>query len=119
MYGEQVRLLVKKINSLSWARNLLEKRIIKIDTVDSYQGKENDIIILSLVRSNRKGEQGHVSSENRANVSLSRAREALFIVGNKNMWQQKNCDSAFGKVFAYISSVESDEYTILNANDME
>lgn len=119
MYGEQVRLLVKKINSLSWARNLLEKRIIKIDTVDSYQGKENDIIILSLVRSNRKGEQGHVSSENRANVSLSRAREALFIVGNKNMWQQKNCDSAFGKVFAYISSVESDEYTILNADDME
>lgn len=119
MYGEQVRLLVKKINSLSWARNLLEKRIIKIDTVDSYQGKENDIIILSLVRSNRKGEQGYVSSENRANVSLSRAREALFIVGNKNMWQQKNFDSAFGKVFAYISSVESDEYTVLNANDME
>jgi hypothetical protein len=119
MYGEQVRQLVKKVNSLSWARTLLEKRILKIDTVDSYQGKENDIVILSLVRSNQYGNEGYVSSENRANVSLSRAKEALFIVGNQEMWRDKNKDSAFGKVYQYISNQSSQDYSIVDATAME
>lgn len=119
MYGEQVRQLVKKINSLSWARTLLEKRILKIDTVDSYQGKENDIVILSLVRNNQFGNEGYVSSENRANVSLSRAKEALFIVGSKEMWSTKNQGSAFGKVFKYISNQSSDNYSVVDAVAME
>ncbi|MDA8622215.1 AAA domain-containing protein [Psychrosphaera sp.] len=114
MYAEQVRLLVKKINSISWARNLLEKRILKVDTVDSYQGKENDIIILSLVRNNSNFKQGHVSSENRANVSLSRAKEALFIVGNSEMWSENNKESAFGRVLHYIKGNETPEYAVRN-----
>jgi Superfamily I DNA and RNA helicases and helicase subunits len=112
MYGEQVRLLVRKINSLSWARSMLEKRILKVDTVDSYQGKENDIIILSLVRSNSRGIQGHVSSENRANVSLSRAKECLFIVGNSHMWGKSNQTSAFGRVLNFIENSDSPEYSL-------
>ena len=112
MYGEQVRLLIKRINSLPWARGLLEKRILKIDTVDSYQGKENDIIILSLVRSNTKGIQGYVASENRANVSLSRAKECLFIVGNSHMWSRSNQKTAFGRVLQYIEEKDSPDYSL-------
>lgn len=119
MYGEQVRQLIKKINTLSWARSLLERRILKVDTVDSYQGKENNIIILSLVRSNQYGIEGYVSSENRANVALSRAKEALFIVGNKNMWSTKNQDSAFGKVYKFISTQSSENYMVVDAETME
>jgi hypothetical protein len=119
MYGEQVRSLVRKINSLSWARNLLEKRIIKVDTVDSYQGKENDIIILSLVRSNSTGNQGYVSSENRANVSLSRAKECLFIVGNSQMWSRSNQTTAFGRVLKFIDDNESSDYSIRTMDDVE
>lgn len=112
MYGEQVRHLIRKINSMPWARSLLERRIVKVDTVDSYQGKENDIIILSLVRSNARGTQGYVSSENRANVSLSRAKECLFIVGNSQMWSQHNQSSAFGRVFKFIEDNNSPDYSI-------
>ncbi|QCZ92822.1 AAA domain-containing protein [Salinimonas iocasae] len=112
MYGEQVRHLIRKINSMPWARSLLERRIVKVDTVDSYQGKENDIVILSLVRSNGRGTQGYVSSENRANVSLSRAKEALFIVGNSQMWSQYNQSSAFGRVFKFIEDNNSPDYSI-------
>ena len=119
MYGEQVRYLIREINAVPWARTLLEKGIIKVDTIDSYQGKENDIVIVSLVRSNSSGSQGYVASENRANVALSRAKEALFIVGNSEMWQNHNEGSAFGRVYKYISEHNGEEYSIVNAHSLE
>ncbi len=119
MYGEQVRYLIREINGVAWARTLLERGIIKVDTVDSYQGKENDIIIVSLVRSNSSGSQGYVASENRANVAISRAKEALFIIGNSEMWQNRNEGSAFGRVYKYISEHTSKEYSILNSHSLE
>jgi helicase required for RNAi-mediated heterochromatin assembly 1 len=51
-------------------------------TVDSYQGEENDIILLSLVRSNIHHNIGFLENKNRAVVSLSRARRGLYIFGN-------------------------------------
>lgn len=119
MYGEQVRYLIREINGVAWARTLLEKGIIKVDTIDSYQGKENDIVIVSLVRSNSNGNQGHVESENRANVAISRAKEALFIIGNSEMWQNRNEGSAFGRVYKYISDHSGEEYSIVNSQSLE
>jgi superfamily I DNA and/or RNA helicase len=119
MYGEQVRYLIREINGVSWARTLLERGIIKVDTIDSYQGKENDIVIVSLVRSNSRGIQGYVASENRANVALSRAKEALFIVGNSDMWRNHNEGSAFGRVYKYISGRSGKEYSIVNSQSLE
>jgi helicase required for RNAi-mediated heterochromatin assembly 1 len=51
-------------------------------TVDSYQGEENDVILLSLVRSNSHHSIGFLENKNRAVVSLSRARRGLYIFGN-------------------------------------
>lgn len=51
-------------------------------TVDNYQGEENEIILLSFVRSNRKGNIGFLKTENRVNVALSRARKGLYAIGN-------------------------------------
>ena len=57
---------------------------VKCVTVDKYQGEENDIILLSLVRSqrNKNAGIGFLDIENRVNVALSRAKQGLFIVGN-------------------------------------
>jgi helicase required for RNAi-mediated heterochromatin assembly 1 len=58
---------------------------LNIKTVDSYQGEENDIIILSLVRSNRPGHRyaaGFVEDMCRGVVSISRARCGFYIFGN-------------------------------------
>lgn len=55
---------------------------LRITTVDNYQGEENKIILLSLVRSNAKGHIGFLKTENRVCVALSRARDGLFIIGN-------------------------------------
>ena len=50
--------------------------------VDNYQGEENEIIVASLTRSNKEGNIGFMSSPERLNVLLSRARRGLIIIGN-------------------------------------
>jgi len=57
---------------------------VKCVVVDKYQGEENDIILLSLVRSNEEAKIGFLKTENRVCVALSRARLGLYIIGNMN-----------------------------------
>jgi len=64
------------------------RRLVRIDTVDAYQGKENEIVIVSLVCNNAYGDIGHVRSPNRCNVAVSRARERLVIVGALEMFEK-------------------------------
>lgn len=47
---------------------------VRVTCVDNFQGEENDIILLSLVRSNHESKIGFLSIENRVCVALSRAR---------------------------------------------
>ena len=49
---------------------------------DNYQGEESKIVIASLTRSNDAGDIGFMAAPQRVNVLLSRAREALIIIGN-------------------------------------
>jgi ATP-dependent RNA/DNA helicase IGHMBP2 len=55
---------------------------IEISTVDSFQGRENDLIIISLVRSNADGIVGFLSDYRRLNVAVTRARKQVFIIGD-------------------------------------
>ena len=55
---------------------------VQVTAVDNYQGEENDIIILSLVRSNQEGSVGFLGTDNRVCVALSRARNGLYAIGN-------------------------------------
>lgn len=61
-----------------------------ISTVDNYQGEENRIILVSLVRNNGEGKIGYLREENRVCVALSRAREGLYVTGNMDDLIQKN-----------------------------
>jgi serine/threonine-protein kinase len=58
---------------------------VEVDTVDAYQGRERDVIIYSVVRSNPQGKIGFLRDERRLNVALSRARELLIIVGDEDV----------------------------------
>ncbi|XP_078151269.1 putative ATP-dependent helicase C29A10.10c [Carex rostrata] len=55
---------------------------VRISSVDGFQGSEEDIIILSTVRSNRSGSVGFIADSQRTNVALTRARYCLWIVGD-------------------------------------
>mgnify|MGYP000845496258 CR=1 FL=1 len=61
-------------------QSLLDK--IEISTVDGFQGREKEIIILSLVRSNEKHNVGFLSDEKRLNVSITRCKKQLCVVGD-------------------------------------
>ncbi|KAK4174162.1 putative helicase [Triangularia setosa] len=65
--------------------NKLKEYEYKISTVDSYQGEENDIIILSLVRSpaeHHRWRCGFLEDKHRAVVAISRARRGFYVFGN-------------------------------------
>ncbi|XP_057672851.1 NFX1-type zinc finger-containing protein 1 [Diorhabda carinulata] len=69
------------------AAKIKNKDLKKVDvtTVDNFQGEENRIILLSLVRNNDEESVGFLKIENRICVALSRAKEGFYIMGNMRM----------------------------------
>nr|XP_018668369.2 NFX1-type zinc finger-containing protein 1 isoform X1 [Ciona intestinalis]XP_026691317.1 NFX1-type zinc finger-containing protein 1 isoform X1 [Ciona intestinalis] len=63
---------------------------VKVAVVDNYQGEENDILLLSLVRSNDKGNIGFLKTHNRVCVALSRAKKGLFCIGNMKLLRKES-----------------------------
>ncbi len=68
--------------------NVLRKRLseaypgLEVDTVDGFQGREKEAIVLSLVRSNDRGEVGFLAEERRLNVAITRARRHVAVIGD-------------------------------------
>ncbi|XP_037032223.1 NFX1-type zinc finger-containing protein 1-like isoform X2 [Bradysia coprophila] len=69
---------------------------IQISTVDGYQGKQNDLIILSLVRNNSNDNVGFLDTDNRVCVALSRARHGLIMIGNMRILA--TCSDTWSKI---------------------
>lgn len=98
-YKGQERVLRKKLSSLLkypkeyWGQYFSDHRakecnvIIKLNTVDRFQGQEADLVLLSMVQTNRNGFLG---SPNRLNVALTRARYQLVVLGSKNYFGNQN-----------------------------
>lgn len=75
---------VERLTKLAEASALLTaiRPLVTINTVDAFQGQERDLIAISLVRSNDKGEIGFLGDIRRTNVAMTRARKKLLIVGD-------------------------------------
>ena len=83
--GEKITILTTYSGQLFAFKKLMQRKDfpgVTVTTVDNYQGEENDIILLSLVRSNHEGQIGFLKTDNRVCVALSRARHALIAIGN-------------------------------------
>nr|XP_043619908.1 uncharacterized protein LOC122591722 [Erigeron canadensis] len=79
-YAAQVVMIQEK---LGHKYEKLDGFSIKVKSIDEFQGGEEDVIILSTVRSNRRGSVGFMSSPQRTNVALTRARHCLWILGHE------------------------------------
>ena len=73
-YAAQVKLLKKFINS--------DERVVEIKSVDGFQGREKEIILMSFVRSNDRGEIGFLQDLRRLNVAITRAKRKLICIGD-------------------------------------
>ena len=77
---------------------------VKIDTIDSFQGQERDLIIISLVRSNENAEIGFLKDYRRLNVALTRARKKLIVIGDSATLAS---DKFYGQFMDYIDSIDA------------
>lgn len=79
-YRSQVDLLVRLADASPLIKPL--QKLVTINTVDAFQGQERDVIAISFVRSNDKGEVGFLGDIRRTNVAMTRARKKLIMVGD-------------------------------------
>lgn len=84
------------------AKELLSKDI-RISTIDSFQGQEQKVVIISLVRSNSEAVIGFLKDYRRMNVALTRAKEQLIVIGDSTTIGQ---DKFFSQFLEYIEDVD-------------
>ncbi|KAJ9461569.1 Regulator of nonsense transcripts 1-like protein [Diplonema papillatum] len=98
-YRAQCALMTEELKGLN----------VEVATVDSVQGREFDVVILSCVRSNKDRDIGFLRDLPRMCVSLSRAREALYIVGDA---KTLTCNPNWKMVHNYITAPNKDKYQL-------
>ena len=77
-YSEQVRLLASEFE----AELKTSPSNLQVQTIDSFQGQERDVVVISLVRSNERREIGFLRDYRRMNVAITRARFRLIVLGD-------------------------------------
>jgi superfamily I DNA and/or RNA helicase len=86
---------------VNYAKEILPSSM-RISTIDSFQGQEEETIIISLVRSNSEGQIGFLKDHRRMNVALTRAKENLFIIGDSTTLAK---DPYFDAMFTYLDKI--------------
>lgn len=122
-YAAQRDLIRRKLHRAGLPVALVQA--VKIDTIDSYQGKENAIVLLSLVRNNHDGREyegaatiapGFMARPNRINVAMSRARDRLVIIGAFSRWHKNEPMGAV--VDAFGEEVAGGEAQVIDAHEL-
>ena len=57
---------------------------VEAANIDAFQGREHEVFVLTLVRSNSDGRLGHVDDDRRLNVALTRAKRGLVVIGDND-----------------------------------
>ncbi|KAH6770322.1 hypothetical protein C2S52_015125 [Perilla frutescens var. hirtella] len=98
-------------NMLQSKYGSLERFTVKVNSIDGFQGGEEDIIIISTVRSNKRGAIGFLSNRQRTNVALTRARHSLWIFGSERTL------NGSGSVWEALVSDAKDRQCFFNSAD--
>ncbi len=105
-YKHQVRALRREFSMLLGSA---AGKALEISTVDGFQGREKNVIIVSCVRANQSGGVGFLRDQNRLNVAITRAKHALYILGNASTlsagspaWQRLVQDAQTRKFLVHV-----------------
>ena len=88
-----------QVNSLREKMPFDDYKGLEISTVDGFQGREKEIIILSLVRSNKTHEVGFLSDKRRLNVAITRPKRMLLVICDESTVEN---DSFLKKLVGYL-----------------
>lgn len=67
---------------VSLLKSIFEDMKVRVGTVDGFQGQEEEIVIITLVRSNNERKVGFLADQRRLNVAITRPRRHLCVIGN-------------------------------------
>jgi ATP-dependent RNA/DNA helicase IGHMBP2 len=90
-----------------WMRDHSQHRELEIDTIDGFQGREKEAVLISMVRSNLIGEIGFLGDTRRMNVALTRARRKLIVVGDSSTLAHNEFFSRLLQYFELIGAYRS------------
>lgn len=79
-YKEQINILKDQLAHAADLKPYLDK--IAVNTIDSFQGQERDVVYISMTRSNTEGQIGFLADIRRMNVAMTRARKKLVVIGD-------------------------------------
>jgi serine/threonine protein kinase len=95
-----------QVNHLDRQVSYIKRKITHFDvqccTVDRVQGRQSDIVLFSITRSNDKGKAGFLGELERINVALSRAKDLLFIIGDDAFIDRAVDSGPMQKVLSFI-----------------
>jgi superfamily I DNA and/or RNA helicase len=102
---EEIGVIAPYAAQVALLRSLLPDEGFEVDTVDAFQGREKEAVVVSLVRSNDAGDLGFCADVRRLNVALTRARRRLLVVGDsatlgahpfhEALWQHAQATGAY------------------------
>lgn len=101
---EQMAVITPYVAQVKKLRVMSEDKEMEIGSIDSFQGREKEVVVLSLVRSNEKGEVGFLSDVRRMNVGMTRARRLLIVIGDSGTISQHPFYSEF---LDYIEKIDA------------
>jgi hypothetical protein len=101
-----IRTLLTKRKQTNMHGNQTSDSRVQLSTIDRFQGDENDFVIVSLVRSNKKGDIGFLAAESRRCVAQSRARCGMYFIGSAATLTHKQ-NSAW---ISLVKALKNDDY---------
>lgn len=102
-YMEQVRMLERTMRPRSPGWTHLD---IALNTVDAFQGRQADMVVYSVARSNPFKHLGFLDQPPRLNVALSRGKDALVVVGDREFCMAITGENPFREVIRWISKAD-------------
>jgi len=107
MYGKHISSIKTELNNRKLNKKYFQYINLDISTVDNYQGKEQDIIIVNMVANTTNNEPSEFLRKfNRINVAISRARSMLVMIGSRKY---------YNKVRVNVPNMDTGEENIINA----
>jgi superfamily I DNA and/or RNA helicase len=98
-YAAQVRLIRSKLAEVAARGAAPGADLVEVASVDSFQGREAEAVVISTVRSNDRGSVGFLADVRRANVAVTRARRHVCIVGDSST---VGCDPFLSRLVSHV-----------------